>query len=157
MELRVHVRQGALTVTVLDAEARVAVLPSVALTWQALFPTPDRDALRVPARFERQPSASRRGWGGGCCRAATETEREQGLAEPALKQLRFTEDRLKPSFDLETVGGDTIIVKAAFQREDDDRRFLCCKGAGSKGGPAGTSIPRKESHARLIAAFLQQR
>ena len=34
VEFRLHVRQGALTVTVLDAEARVPVLPSTALAWQ---------------------------------------------------------------------------------------------------------------------------
>src|SRR6185503_7718327 len=51
LEFRVHVRQGGLTVTVLDVDARMPLLPSVALTWQALAPTGDRDALRLLSRF----------------------------------------------------------------------------------------------------------
>src|SRR5262249_8915386 len=65
LEFRLHVRQGALTVTVLDAEARVPVLPSTALAWQSLYPTADRDALRLLARFEsgnpRHPAVDVRG------------------------------------------------------------------------------------------------
>src|SRR5690606_5255077 len=52
LEFRVHVRSGGLTVTVLDTDARVPLLPSVALSWQALAPTGDRDALRLLARHE---------------------------------------------------------------------------------------------------------
>ena len=75
VEFRLHVRQGALTVTVLDAEARVPILPSVALAWQSLYPTPDRDALRRLARFEsgnpRHPAVDVRGrtWP-SCCRSS---------------------------------------------------------------------------------------
>ncbi|MCA9629884.1 MAG: SWIM zinc finger family protein, partial [Myxococcales bacterium] len=65
LEFRVHVRQGGLTVTVLDTDARVPLLPSVALNWQAMSPTPDRDALRVLTRFEsgnpRHPAVDIRG------------------------------------------------------------------------------------------------
>src|SRR6186997_1629915 len=52
LEFRVHVRQGGLTVTVLDVDNRVPLLPSVALGWQALSPSGDRAALRVLSRFE---------------------------------------------------------------------------------------------------------
>src|SRR5690606_34455044 len=52
LEFWVHVRQGGLTVTVLDTDARVPMLPSVALTWQAMSPSGDRNALRVLSRFE---------------------------------------------------------------------------------------------------------
>ncbi len=65
LEFRVHVRQGGLTVTVLDTDARVPLLPSVALSWQATTPTPDRGALRVLSRFEsgnpRHPAVDIRG------------------------------------------------------------------------------------------------
>ncbi|HVJ15894.1 MAG TPA: SWIM zinc finger family protein, partial [Polyangiaceae bacterium] len=65
LEFRVHVRQGGLTVTVLDVDSRHAMLPSVALNWQALSPTRDRNALRVLARFEsgnpRHPAVDIRG------------------------------------------------------------------------------------------------
>ena len=60
LEFRAHVRQGGLTVTVLDLESRTPLLPSVALTWQALSPTQDRDALRILVRFESgNPSPTR--------------------------------------------------------------------------------------------------
>ena len=43
----------------------VPILPSQALAWQALYPTPDRDALRLLARFEsgnpRHPAVDVRG------------------------------------------------------------------------------------------------
>jgi hypothetical protein len=65
LEFRVHVRQGGLTVTVLDVDNRRPLLPSDALGWQALTPTPDRAALRVLSRFEsgnpRHPAVDIRG------------------------------------------------------------------------------------------------
>jgi superfamily II DNA or RNA helicase len=153
VELRVHVRQGALTVTVLDADARVAVLPSVALTWQAAYPTEDRDALRLLARFEsgnpRHPAVDVR----------TEDVAEllpllrhsKVLLEPALKQLRFSDDVLRPRFDLETVGGDTIIVKASFERSGDSnaRRFSLLQGGWFEGWPCW-HIDTQEGIAREI-------
>ena len=137
VEMRIHVRQGALTVTVLDADARVAVLPSVALTWQALFPTDDRDALRVLARFEsgnlRHPAVDVRGE--DVAELLPLLKKSKVLLEPALKQLRFSEDRLRPRFDLETVGGDTIIVKASFERSEDSRKFSLLQGGWFEGWP----------------------
>ncbi|MEQ9322596.1 MAG: SWIM zinc finger family protein, partial [Polyangiaceae bacterium] len=137
VELRVHVRQGALTVTVLDADARVAVLPSVALTWQSLFPTPDRDALRLLARFEsgnpRHPAVDVRGE--DVAELLPLLRHSKVLLEPALKQLRFSEDVLRPRFDLETVGGDTIIVKASFERNGDSRKFSLLQGGWFEGWP----------------------
>ncbi|HYJ07436.1 MAG TPA: SWIM zinc finger family protein, partial [Polyangiaceae bacterium] len=65
LEFRVHVRQGGLTVTVLDVDNRTPMLPSHALTWQTLSPTGDRSALRVLSRFEsgnpRHPAVDIRG------------------------------------------------------------------------------------------------
>jgi hypothetical protein len=65
LEFRAHVRQGGLTVTVLDTDARVPLLPSAALAWQALSPTGDRAALRILARSEsgnpRHPAVDIRG------------------------------------------------------------------------------------------------
>ncbi len=151
VELRVHVRQGALTVTVLDAEARVAVLPSVALTWQALFPTRDRNALRVLARFEsgnpRHPAVDVRGE--DVAELLPQLKESKVLLEPALKQLRSSDDRLKPCFDLETIGGDTIIVKVAFQREGDARRFSLLQGGWFDGWPCW-HIDTQEGIAREV-------
>jgi len=151
VEMRVHVRQGALTVTVLDADARVAVLPSVALTWQALFPTVDRGALRVLARFEsgnpRHPAVDVRGE--DVAELLPLLANSKVLLEPALKQLRFGDEMLKPRFDLETVGGDTIIVKASFKREEGERRFSMLQGGWFEGWPCW-HIDTQEGIARQV-------
>ncbi|MBI4701954.1 MAG: SNF2 helicase associated domain-containing protein [Deltaproteobacteria bacterium] len=137
VELRVHVRQGALTVTVLDAEARVAVLPSVALSWQALAPTADRDALRLLSRFEsgnpRHPAVDVRGE--DVAELLPLLRDRKVLLEPALKQLRFSDDVLRPRFDLELVGADTIIAKTSFER-GDGRRFSLLHGGWFEGWPS---------------------
>ncbi|HHH28173.1 MAG TPA: DEAD/DEAH box helicase, partial [Polyangiaceae bacterium] len=151
VEMRVHVRQGALTVTVLDADARVAVLPSVALTWQSLFPTPDRDALRLLARFEsgnpRHPAVDVRGE--DVAELLPLLRHSKVLLEPALKQLRFSDDVLRPRFDLETVGGDTIIVKASFERAGDSRKFSLLQGGWFEGWPCW-HVDTQEGIAREI-------
>jgi hypothetical protein len=151
LEFRVHVRPGALTVTVLDAEARVPILPSTALSWQALFPTHDRNALRLLARFEsgnpRHPAVDVRSEDVAELLPALEGQRV--LLEPALMQLRFGEEPLRPRFDLETVGGDTIIVKASFERPTDKRRFTLLSGGWFEGWP-GWHIDTQEGIARRI-------
>ncbi|MBW2526537.1 MAG: SNF2 helicase associated domain-containing protein [Deltaproteobacteria bacterium] len=151
VELRVHVRQGALTVTVLDAEARVAVLPSVALTWQALFPSEDREALRLLARFEsgnpRHPAVDVRGE--DVAELLPLLRGRKVLLEPALKQLRFSDDVLRPRFDLETIGGDTLIVKASFSRDADRRRFSLLQGGWFEGWPTW-HIDTQEGIARQV-------
>ena len=151
IELRVHARQGALTVTVLDADARVAVLPSVALTWQALNPSPDREALRLLSRFEsgnpRHPAVDVRGE--DVAELLPLLKGRRVLLEPALKQLRFSDDILHPRFDLETVGGDTLIVKASFTRDSDERRFSLLQGGWFEGWPSW-HIDTQEGIARVV-------
>jgi superfamily II DNA or RNA helicase len=151
LEFRVHVRQGALTVTVLDAEARVPVLPSMAMTWQAVFPTAERNALRLLARLEsgnpRHPAVDVRGE--DVAELLPLLEGQRVLLEPALMQLRFAEEPLRPRFDLELVGGDTIIVKASFERQGDRRRFSLLAGGWFEGWP-GWQIDTQEGIARRI-------
>ncbi|MCU0691092.1 MAG: SNF2-related protein, partial [Polyangiaceae bacterium] len=137
LEYRVHVRQGAITVTVLDTEARVPLLPSQALAWQALRPTPDRDPLRVLARFEsgnpRHPAVDVRGEDVAELMPLLRDRRV--LLEPALMQLRFVDEELRPRFDLEFVGSDTLLVKASFERVGDGRRFSLSQGGWFDGAP----------------------
>ncbi len=151
LEFRIHVRQGAVTVTVLDAEARMPVLPSVALSWQTLFPTPDRGALRLLTRFEsgnaRHPAVDVRGE--DVAELLPLLEGQRVLLEPALMQLRFGEEHLRPRFDLETIGGDTIIVKASFERPTDKRRFSLLSGGWFEGWP-GWHVDTQEGIARRI-------
>jgi superfamily II DNA or RNA helicase len=138
LEFRVHVRQGGLTVTVLDTDARVPLLPSVALNWQALSPSKDRAALRVLSRFEsgnpRHPAVDIRGEDAAELLPLLSGRRV--LLEPALMQLRFLEEPLKPRFDLEMVGSDTIVAKVTFERPGDGRRFQLTNGGWFDGAPA---------------------
>src|SRR5687768_6480028 len=149
LEFRVHVRQGGLTVTVLDVDNRIPLLPSVALTWQALSPTPDRGALRVLARFEsgnpRHPAVDIRGEDAAELLPMLRDRRV--LLEPALMQLRYVDEPLRPRFDLEMVGADTIVAKVVFERNADSRRFQLMSGGWFEGAP-GWHIDTSEGVAR---------
>jgi superfamily II DNA or RNA helicase len=151
IEFRVHARQQGLTVTVLDTEARVPLLPSVALAWQSLHPTPDRDALRLLRRFEsgnpRHPAVDVRGEDAADLLPLLAGRRV--LLEPALMQLRFSEEPLKPRFDLEMIGGETIVAKASFERPSDKRRFSLLQGGWYEGAP-GWHVDTSEGIARPI-------
>ncbi len=151
LEFRVHVRQGGLTVTVLDTEARVPLLPSVALNWQALAPTADRGALRILARFEsgnpRHPAVDIRSEDAAELMPLLKERRV--LLEPALMQLRFGNEPLKPRFDLEMVGSDTIVAKCTFERSGDGRRFALTSGGWFEGAP-GWHIDTNEGVARPV-------
>ncbi len=136
--------------TVLDVDARVPLLPSVALAWQALAPTADRSGLRVLARFEsgnpRHPAVDIRGE--DVSELLPLLSERTVLLEPALMQLRFNDEPLKPRFDLEMVGQDTIIAKATFDR-GDGRRFQLTQGGWFEGSP-GWHIDTSEGIARPI-------
>jgi superfamily II DNA or RNA helicase len=152
LEFRVHVRQGGLTVTVLDVEHRVPLLPSVALGWQAMSPTPDRGALRVLSRFEsgnpRHPAVDIRGEDAAELLPLLRDRRV--LLEPALMQLRFVEEPLRPRFDLELVGAETIVAKVTFERPDG-RRFQLTSGGWFEGAP-GWHIDTTDGVARPLDA-----
>ncbi len=151
LEYRVHVRAGGLTVTVLDTEHRAPLLPSVALAWQALTPTPDRGALRVLARFEsgnpRHPAVDIRGE--DVAELLPLLNGRRVLLEPALMQLRFSDEPLKPRFDLEMVGADTIVTKVSFTRPGDGRRFQLSAGGWFEGAP-GWHLDTTDGVARPI-------
>lgn len=153
LEYRVHVRAGALTITVLDLGARVPLLPSAALAWQALSPTADRDALRLLSRFEsgnpRHPAVDVRGE--DAADLLPKLDGRRVLLEPALMQLRFSNETLRPHFDLEMVGNDTIVAKASFEREGNGRRFSLASGGWFEGSP-GWHIDTTEGIARPIDA-----
>ncbi len=150
LEFRVHVRQGGLTVTVLDVDNRTPLLPSAALAWQSASPSPDRNALRVLARFEsgnpRHPAVDIRGE--DAAELLPLLRERRVLLEPALMQLRFVEEPIKPRFDLEMVG-DTIVAKVTFERPSDGRRFSLTSGGWFEGMP-GYHIDTSEGVARPL-------
>jgi superfamily II DNA or RNA helicase len=66
-------------------------------------------------------------------------------------QLRFSSEVLRPHFDLEMVGNDTIVAKASFEREGNGRRFSLSSGGWFEGTP-GWHIDTTEGIARPIDA-----
>ncbi len=151
LEFRVHVRAGGLTVTVLDTDGRIPLLPTVALSWQAQSPTHDREALRLLSRHEsgnpRHPAVDVRGE--DVAELLPLLVGRKVLLEPALMQLRFSTEELKPRFDLEMVGSDTIVSKCTFERQGNSRQFLLTSGGWFEGWP-GWHIDTNEGIARPI-------
>ncbi len=152
IEYRVQLRGSALSVTLLDPVARMPLLPSALLAAQDEAPTPDRDAIRLLARFENS----------GPRRVAIEVRGEDAsellpllkgrrvILEPQMMELRFGDDMLKPRFDLElSSDGSLVNVKSSFTRAGDPRRFSTAQGAWFDGSP-GWYVDGQEGVARPV-------
>ncbi|MDP8999864.1 MAG: DEAD/DEAH box helicase [Myxococcota bacterium] len=161
IEYRLQVKQvgigsagngGALTITLLDPDARVPLLPSTLLVGQDQHPTADREAIRLLARFENQ----------GPRRVGIDVRGEDAsdllpllkgrrvIVEPQMMELRFGEEPLRPRFDLElSPDGAQILVRTSFQRQGDPRRFTMTTGAWFEGSP-GWYVDAQEGWARPI-------
>ena len=156
LEFRITIRGSTLHVVVNDPSVRAPVSPGEALAIQALAPTGDREALRVLARQER--GDPRRGFelrGEDAADLIGKLEGRRVLLEPSLMQLRWGDEPLRPRFELELArragehGSDSVIVKAAFERKSDNRRFALQSGAWFDGAP-GWHIDTMEGIARPL-------
>jgi superfamily II DNA or RNA helicase len=143
---------SSLTITLLNPENRVPLLPSALLLAQDQHPTPDRDAIRLLARFENQ----------GPRRVGIDVRGEDAsdllpllkgrrvIVEPQMMELRFGDEPLRPRFDLElSSDGTQIVVRTGFQRQGDPRRFTTNSGAWFEGSP-GWYVDAQEGWARPI-------
>jgi superfamily II DNA or RNA helicase len=143
---------GGLTITLLNPENRVPLLPSALLVAQDQHPTADRDAIRLLARFENQ----------GPRRVGIDVRGEDAsdllpllkgrrvIVEPQMMELRFGDEPLRPRFDLElSPDGSQIVVRTGFQRQGDPRRFTTTSGAWFEGSP-GWYVDAQEGWARPI-------
>jgi superfamily II DNA or RNA helicase len=161
IEYRLQVKQvghgaggtgGALTITLLDPDARVPLLPSTLLVGQDQRPTADREAVRLLARFENQ----------GPRRVGIDVRGEDAsdllpllkgrrvIVEPQMMELRFGDEPLRPRFDLElSQDGAQILVRTTFQRQGDPRKFSMTSGAWFEGSP-GWYVDAQEGWARPI-------
>jgi superfamily II DNA or RNA helicase len=157
IEYRMQVRplagsNGALTITLLDPNARTPLLPSALLLAQDQTPTPDREAIRLLAGFENE----------GPRRVGIEVRGEDAsdllpslkgrrvIVEPQMMELRFGDESLRPRFDLElSSDGTQVVVKSSFQRPGDPRRFTAAQGAWFEGSP-GWFVDPQEGVARPI-------
>ena len=132
---------------------RAPAAPSDALLLgQDQHPTPDRDAIRLLARFENQ----------GPRRVGIDVRGEDAsdllpllkgrrvIVEPQMMELRFGDEPLRPRFDLElSQDGTQILVKTSFQRQGDPRKFTTASGAWFEGSP-GWYVDAQEGWARPI-------
>jgi superfamily II DNA or RNA helicase len=152
IEYRMQVRPSALTVSILDPEARMPLSATALLAFQAQRPTADRDALRVLARHESD----------GPRRVGVEIRAEDAaellpflkgrrvILEPQMMELRFGDEPLRPRFDLElSQDGQQVLVKAAFQRAGDPRKFGTNQGGWFEGSP-GWYVDAQEGWARPL-------
>jgi superfamily II DNA or RNA helicase len=142
----------ALTITLLDPDSRSPLLPSALVLAQDQHPTPDRDAIRMLARFENQ--APRRAGidvrGEDASELLPLLKGRRVIVEPQMMELRFGDEPLRPRFDLElSADGTQILVRTAFQRQGDPRRFTTTGGAWFEGSP-GWYVDAQEGWARPI-------
>lgn len=137
IEYRLQIRPGALNVSLLDADARQALSASALLPRLAQAPTADRPAIRLLARLEHeQPRrASIEVRGEDAADLLTALKDRRVVVEPQMAELRYTDEALRPRFDLE-LDGDRVLVKASFQRGSDARRVSLGQGAWFEGNPS---------------------
>ncbi len=152
VEYRVLVRSNALSVTLLDPDSRQPILPSALLPNQAQNPTADREAIRMLARLEndgpRRVGIEVRGEDAAELLAHLKGRRV--VLEPQMMELRFSDDALRPRFDLELAqDGQHVTVKSAFYRPGDARKFTMAQGGWFEGSP-GWYIDLQEGTARPI-------
>ena len=152
IEYRLQAKQGALSITLLDPDARTPLLPSALLASQGEKPSADREAIRLLARFENE----------GPRRVGIEVRGEDAadllphlkgrrvIVEPQMMELRFGDEPLRPRFDLElSQDGSQVMVKSSFQRAGDPRKFTMAHGAWFEGSP-GWYVDPQEGVARPI-------
>lgn len=152
IEYRMQVRPGAISVSLLDPDARAPLSATALLQFQAQKPTADREALRVLARLENE----------GPRRVGIEVRGEDAaellphlkgrrvILEPQMMELRFGDEPLRPRFDLELgPDGTTVLVRPSFQRAGDPRKFSLNQGGWFEGSP-GYHVDAQEGWARPI-------
>jgi len=152
IEYRMQVRPSALTISLLDPDARTPLSATALLAFQAQRPTADREALRALARQETD----------GPRRVGVEVRGEDAaellpllkgrrvILEPQMMELRFGDEPLRPRFDLElSQDGQQVLVKAAFQRAGDPRKFSTNQGGWFEGSP-GWHVDAQEGWARPL-------
>ena len=135
LEFRLHVRQGGLTVTVLDADPRVPLLPCVALTWQALsYAGPRRAPAARPLRERnpRHPAVDVRGEDVADLLPLLEGRRV--LLEPALMQLASRRNRSGRA-SISSCRQRHHPREVELRARGDNRRFSLLQGGWFEGWP----------------------
>ena len=153
IEYRMQVRAGALTVSLLDPEARTPLSANTLLQFQSQRPTADREALRVLARLESEGPRGRVGIevrGEDASDLLPLLRGRRVILEPQMMELRFGDEPLRPRFDLElSSDSQQVLVKTSFMRAGDPRRFTLAQGGWFEGSPAW-HVDSQEGWARPV-------
>ncbi|HEY8079746.1 MAG TPA: SNF2-related protein [Labilithrix sp.] len=152
IEYRMQVRPNALTVSILDPDARMPLSAAALAQAQAQRPTADRDALRLLARLE--DSAPRRVGidvrGEDAADLLPLLKGRRVILEPQMMELRFGDEPLRPRFDLElSHDGQQVLVRTSFMRAGDPRKFTMSVGGWYEGSP-GWHVDPQEGWARPV-------
>lgn len=151
LEYRLLVRSASIAVTPVIAGSRTAVPIADSLTAFNMVGADDRPLMRALARsVVRGQPATAELRGEDAAEVLGLLKGRRVLLEPASMELRFSDERLLPSIELDTAGDDTVRTRVVFLSENTKRRFLLNHGAWFEGTP-GWHIDASEGMARPIA------
>ncbi|MEM9192342.1 MAG: SNF2-related protein, partial [Myxococcota bacterium] len=148
-EYRMTVRPASITITPVLEGTRSAVPISEALASFNMVATSERPLFRMLARHATrgQPTTAEvRGEDAAELLNVLRTRRV--LLEPASMELRFPDERLKPSIQLDLSGNDAVRVRVVFEGPGK-RKFPLSNGAWFEGTP-GWHIDMVEGMARTV-------
>ncbi|MFK8004196.1 MAG: SNF2-related protein [Polyangiales bacterium] len=151
VEYRVTVRPSSLSVTPVISGTKNAVPILDALNGFNTIPVDERRILRALSRhvLRGQPAtAELRGEDASEVLSMLESA-GRVLLEPASMELRFSDEALRPTIELDTVGDDTLRTKVNFCLEGSGRRFQLSAGAWFEGTP-GWHIDASDGVARPL-------
>jgi len=147
-EYRLTVRAASLTVTPVLAGTRSAVPIADALAAFNTVPGSERGLMRALARHApRGTPATAEVRGEDAAEVLSMLVGRNVLLEPASKDLRFTDERLKPRIELDLANNQSLRVRVVF--ESGSRRFPLSSGAWFEGTP-GWHIDTTEGVARPV-------
>lgn len=153
LEYRLLVRSASIAITPVIAGSRNAVPIADSLTAFNMVGTEDRPLMRALARHvvRGQPAtAELRGEDAAELLSLLQAGKRRVLLEPASMELRFGDERLIPSIELDNLSDDALRTRIAFVSETTKRRFLLSSGAWFEGTP-GWHIDASEGVARPLA------
>ncbi len=138
LEFRLQVRGRSMVAHLVDPTTRQPFLPSEALATLDEHPTGDRDAVRHLLKFEKpgQKRSTVDLEGSDAAELMPLLRGRKVVVEPQMLVLKWSDDPVRPSFDLELgPAGDTVLVRATFARQGDSRRLPLSAGAWFEGQP----------------------
>ncbi|MEM9070317.1 MAG: SNF2-related protein [Myxococcota bacterium] len=151
LEYRLLVRTASIAITPVMAGTRNAVPIADALAAFNMVGADDRILMRTLARsVVRGQPATAEIRGEDAAEVLSQLNGKRVLLEPASMELRFSDERLMPTIELDSVGDDTLRTRVVFQSEATKRRFLLNGGAWFEGTP-GWHIDSSDGVARPLS------